>query len=352
MGAEPELPYERPHLSKRFLLGTVPRERLGLRPAEQYRERRIELRLGERVSDLGVERREVELESGGTISWDLLCIATGSSACELPGLDGVLYLRELPDAVILRKILDRGGALDVIGAGFIGCEVAAAAIQLGCQVRVQEALEQPLLNVLGRELGAYMAQQQRAHGVDLRLNVTSLTKTDGPVLAGVGSVARTDLAERAGLLLDRGIVVDSQGRTSAPNVFAAGDVTRFFSPLFETRVRVEHFQTAQRQGFAVGRAMAGATEQYDEVPWFWSDQYDLNLQYVGAGLPWDQIVTRGNFGAPPFTVFYLQQGRLVAAAGINDHHTVARARHALEARASITIDQLQDLSFDLRKAIR
>lgn len=352
VGAEPELPYERPHLSKGYLLGTVPRERLGLRPADQYRELEVELRLGERVVDLGLERHTAELESGGTISWDLLCIATGSSARQLPGLDDALYLRELPDADVLRDLLDRGGAIDVVGAGFIGCEVAAVAIQKGCQVRIHEALAQPLMRVLGEEVGAYLAGEHRARGVDLRLNVATPPKMDGAVLAGVGSVPRTQLAESAGLVVDRGIVVDGLGRASAPNVFAAGDVTRFFSQLFEAHIRVEHFQTSQRQGFAVGRAMAGSAEPYSEVPWFWSDQYDLNLQYVGAGLPWDQIVIRGNIGRPPFTVFYLEQGRLIAAAGINDHHTIARARRAMEARAAVTPEQLADPAFDLRKLLR
>jgi 3-phenylpropionate/trans-cinnamate dioxygenase ferredoxin reductase subunit len=299
-----------------------------------------------------VERRAAELESGGTIPWDLICIATGSSARQLTEVDGAIYLRELPDADALRDLLDHGASIDVIGAGFIGCEVAAAAIQKGCQVRVYEALAQPLLRVLGEELGAYVAGEHRARGVDLRLDITTLPKFDGPVLAGVGSVPRTQLAERARLEVDRGIVVDGLGRTSAPNVFAAGDVTRFFSPLFESHIRVEHFQTSQRQGFAVGRAMAGAKEPYDEAPWFWSDQYDLNLQYVGAEVPWDQIVARGELGRTPFTMFYLQRGRLVAAAGINDHHTVARARRVMEARAAVTPDQLADPLFDLRKLLR
>ena len=351
VGAEPELPHERPHLSKGYLLGTVLRERLGLRPAGQYRELDIELRLGERITDLGVERHSAELESGGTIAWDLLCIATGSSARRLAGFNDALYLRELPDAIALRAVLDRQGVIDVIGAGFIGCEVAAAAVQKGCMVRMHEALEQPFRHVLGRELGNYLAQLHRSHFVDLRVNVTELPQMPGPVLAGVGSVPRTELAERAGLVVERGIVVDERGHTLAPHVFASGDVTRFWSPLYEARIRVEHFQTAQRQGFAVGRAMAGASEAYDEVPWFWSDQYNLNLQYVGAALPWDQILVRGRFAYGSFTVFYLQQGRLVAAAGINDHHTVARARRVIQERAAFTKDQLEDPNFDLRRLL-
>ena len=352
VGAERELPYERPHLSKGYLLGTVPREKLGLRPAEQYRELAVELRLGERVTGLGIERRRVELESGETLDWDVLCIATGSAARRLPGFDHALYLREVADADALRAHLERPGSLSIVGAGFIGCEVAAAARHAGCEVQIYEALAQPLLRVLGSELGAYLAGVHRAHGVDLQLGVEQLPELARPVVVGVGSEPRTELAERAGLAIDRGIVVDELGRSPAPAVFAAGDVTRFWSPLYHQHIRVEHFQTAQRQGFAVGRTMAGAIEPYSEVPWFWSDQYDLNLQYAGAGLPWDETVIRGSIGEPPFTVFYLSAGSLVAAAGVNDHHTVARARRLMEERARVTLDQLADPRFDLRLAWR
>ena len=308
--------------------------------------------LGERAIDIGLERHAVELASGKTVGWDILCIATGSDARRLTGHEDALYLRELPQADVLRSFLDGGGELSIIGAGFIGCEVASAAIQKGCLVHMYEALEQPLHRVLGPELGAYLAAEHRSRGVDLQVSLETLPTIHGPVLVGVGSVPRLELADTAGLEIDRGIMVDAYGMTSAPDVYAAGDVTRFTSLLFETAIRVEHFQTAQRQGFAVGRVMAGATEAYDEVPWFWSDQYDLNLQYVGAGLPWTEIVVRGEMGRPPFTVFYLDSGRLVAAAGVNDHHTVARTRHVMQRRAKLTRTQLADPSFDLRKAGR
>jgi 3-phenylpropionate/trans-cinnamate dioxygenase ferredoxin reductase component len=358
VGAEPEPPYERPHLSKGYLLGTVPREKLRLRPAEQYRELGVELRLGEQVADVGLERHDAEVESGEKISWDLLCIATGSSARRLPGFEDAFYLRTLADAEALRPVLERGEPLDVIGAGFIGCEVAAAARLRGCAVRVYEALAQPLLRVLGPELGAYLANVHRAHGVEMNLghelqrDVDALPELGAPLVVGVGSIPRTALAERAGLAIDGGVVVDAFGGTEAPGVFAAGDVTRFWSPLYEARIRVEHFQTAQRQGFAVGRAMAGATDAYSEVPWFWSDQYDINLQYAGAGLAWDEIVIRGAMAQPPFAVLYLSDGRLVAATGVNDHHTVARARRVMQERARVTRDQLADPRFDLRLAGR
>jgi 3-phenylpropionate/trans-cinnamate dioxygenase ferredoxin reductase subunit len=345
------MPYERPHLSKGYLLGSVARDRLWLRPAGQYRELGVELMLGERVVDLGVERRAAELVSGRSVSWDLMCIATGSSARRLSGFEHGLYLRELADADALRAQLKDGMNVNVIGAGFIGCEVAAAASQRGSAVRVYEMLAQPLVRVLGPELGAYLADVHLSHGVGVHLGVETLPELSAPVVVGIGSEPRTELAAAAGLHVEQGIVVDEDGRTSAPLVFAAGDVTRFWSPLYETRLRVEHFQTAQRQGFAVGRAMAGTGDAYSEVPWFWSDQYDLNVQYAGAGLAWDEIVVRGALGEPPFSVFYLAAGRLIAAAGINDHHTVARARRVLETRAPVTKDQLADPLFDLRRAL-
>ena len=336
IGAEPERPYERPHLSKGYLAGTVAREKLWLRPAAQYLELRVELMLGERVVDMGIHRREVALESGRTVRWDRLCIATGSDARRLRDHEDAIYLRELSAADRLRALIERREPLTLVGAGFIGCEVAAVAVQKGCEVRVHEALEQPMVRALGPELGRYIADVHRAHGVRMHLSAQTPPRAD---LVAVGSVPRAE------------VMVDELGRTSDADVFGAGDGTRFYHPLFGSHIRVEHFQTSQRQGFAVGRAMAGATEPYEEVPWFWSDQYDLNLQYAGAGLPWDEIAVRGEIGRPPFTVFYLRGGKLAGAAGVNDHHTVARTRHLMEARASVSARQLEDPGFDLRRAL-
>jgi len=317
----------------------------------QYRELGVELLLGARVAELDIERRDIVLESGGRTAWDLLCIATGSSARRLDGFDDAIYLRELPDAERLLTVLERAERLHVVGAGFIGCEVAAAARHRGCSITVFEALAQPLQRVLGPELGGYLAAVHREHGVDMRLGEAPSPNLEPPVVVGVGSSPRTELAHAAGIDVDSGILVDELGRTSAPDVFAAGDATRFWSPLFEERIRVEHFQTAQRQGFAVGRAMAGKAAPFGEAPWFWSDQYDVNLQYAGAGLAWDETLVRGTLGKPPFSVFYLRRGSMIAVAGINDHHTVARARRVMEARAPVTREQLADPAFDLRRAV-
>ena len=330
----------------------MPRDRLGLRPREQYRELEVELLLGARVVELDLERRAIVLESGRRAAWDLLCIATGSTARRLDGFEDAIYLRELPEAERLREVLERGERLHVVGAGFIGCEVAAAARERGCDVTMFEALAQPMQRVLGPELGDYLAGVHGEHGVVLRLSEAPAPELERPVAVGVGSSPRVELAVAAGIEVDGGILVDELGRTSVPDVYAAGDATRFWSPLFEERIRIEHFQTAQRQGFAVGRAMAGKGAPFAEAPWFWSDQYDVNIQYAGAGLAWEETVTRGAFGKPPFSVFYLRRGAMIGVAGINDHHTVARARRVMEARAAITRDQLADPGFDLRQALR
>jgi 3-phenylpropionate/trans-cinnamate dioxygenase ferredoxin reductase component len=349
VGAEPEPPYERPPLSKAYLLGRLPRGELPLRPAAQYRELEASLLLGERAVELDLDQRLVRLASGRTLAYDLLLVATGARARRLAGADGALRLRDVADADRLRAELASASRLEVVGAGFVGCEVAAAARQLGLEVTVYEMLPQPLLRVLGAEVGGWLASLHRSQGVDLRTGLEALPELGWPVLAAVGSEPRTELAAAAGLEVAAGVVVDELGRTSAPGVYAAGDVARFWSPPLEARVRVEHFQTAWRHGVAVGRAMAGRHEPFEEVPWFWSDQYELNLQYVGGGLPWDQEVVRGVLGRPPFTVFQLAGGRLRAAVGVGDHRTVAAARRLLGARAEVTAAQLEDQALDLRR---
>ena len=276
IGSEPEAPYERPHLSKGYLLGTVPGAKLSLRPAQQYRDLDVDLRLGQRVVDLGVERHAVELEGGATIDWDVLCIATGSLPRRLSEFRECFYLRDLADADALRSVLARSTSIGIVGAGFIGCEVAAVARERGLAVSVFEALEQPMLRVLGPEAGGFLAGVHRRHDVDLRLGEAGAPNLDGTLLVAVGSIPGTALAEAAGVQVDGGILVDELGRTSVEGVYAAGDVTRFYHPLYAQHIRVEHFQTSQRQGFSVGRAMAGIDQPYREVPWFWSDQYDLN----------------------------------------------------------------------------
>lgn len=348
VAGEDHLPYERPPLSKGYLTGDVPRERLPFRTPERYRKLNIDVRPGQRVAEVDLEGRKARLESGDALEYSLLLLATGSTARRLPAMPDALYLRTVDDCDRLRGVFAEAGRVEVVGAGFIGCEVTASARKLGLEVTIYEALEQPLLRVLGPDLGAFIADLHRRHGVDVRLGVTELPELASPIIAGVGAVPDLDLATRAGLHIDRGIVVDELGRTSVPGVFAAGDIARFWSPTLEAAVRVEHFQTARRHGQSVGRSMGGAGVPFTEVPWFWSDQYDRNLQYVGAGLPWDEIVVRGELGEPPFTVFYLQGGRLRAAASVDDGKTVRYARRLLETHVPVTRDQLANPGVDLK----
>ena len=346
IGREPHPPYERPFLSKRYLLRDVPRERLFLPKVE------AELRLGEEVLEIEPEAHAVRTSGGERLDYWRLLVATGGRPRRLPGLEDRIYLRELDVADGLLTVLDRGGSLEIVGAGFIGCEVAAVARIRGLAVTVFEALDQPLLRVLGPELGAWLADVHRGHGVDLRTGVRDLPSLGENALIAVGTQPNVELATAAGVRCDNGILVDELGRTDAPDVYAAGDCTRFWSPLFEAAVRVEHYNTAHRHGNAVGRTIAGDSRPFAEAPWFWSDQYDLNLQYIGAGLPWDGTVVRGQFGSPPFTLFFLQEGRLVGALGVGDGRTIGQARRVLESKTSVTPAQLAEATVDLKALTR
>ena len=346
IGRESHPPYERPFLSKRYLLRDVPRERLFLPKVE------AELRLGEEVLEIEPEAHAVRTSGGERLDYWRLLVATGGRPRRLPGLEDRIYLRELDAADGLLTVLDGGGSLEIVGAGFIGCEVAAVARIRGLAVTVLEALEQPLLRVLGPELGAWLADVHRRHGVDLRTGVRDLSSPGQNALIAVGTQPNVELATAASIRCDNGILVDELGRTDAPDVYAAGDCTRFWSPLFEAAVRVEHYNTAHRHGTAVGRTIAGDSRPFAEAPWFWSDQYDLNLQYIGAGLPWDGTVVRGQFGSPPFTLFFLQEGQLVGALGVGDGRTIGQARRVLESRTSVTPAQLADAAVDLKALTR
>ena len=266
----------------------------------------VELRLGARATTLDASQATLALSDGDTLTFDACLIATGGRPRKLdvPGadLDGVHYLRTLRDATILATELSRKPRVVVVGAGFIGAEVAASARTLGCDVTMLEMLDVPLARVLGDDLGRVYAQIHSDHGVDLRLGegverfegsgrVEAVTGSSGArypadlVVVGVGIVPNVELASEAGITCDNGVVVDELCRTSAENVFAAGDVANRPDDYSGGRIRVEHFQNAQNQGAAAAHAMLGRDEPFQEVPWFWSDQYDVNLQMLGHPTP-------------------------------------------------------------------
>jgi 3-phenylpropionate/trans-cinnamate dioxygenase ferredoxin reductase component len=333
IGDEDEAPYERPPLSKGYLLGKDPRESAAVHPADWYEEQGVDLRLGTPVAAVHPAAHEVELAGGERVRYAKLLLATGSVVRPLPvsGGDRARTLRKLPDADELKAALGRGGRVVVVGAGWIGLEVSAAARQQGADVTLIEATAQPLSRVLGDEMGAVFADLHRAHGVDLRLGsgVTGIgadgvALPDGTtlpadlVVVAVGIRPDTRLAEEAGLGVDDGILVDASLRTSDPDVYAAGDVARLDHPRFG-RIRVEHWANALNGGPAAARAMLGQDVRYDRVPYFFSDQYDLGMEYSGWAPPgsYDQVVVRGDLAAREFVAFWLSGGRVLAGMNVN-----------------------------------
>lgn len=337
VGSEPERPYERPPLSKDYLRGEAERSSVYLQEDPSwYDEHDVQLRTETRVESLDVAGRAVVLAGGERLAYDALLLATGAEPKRppIPGadLDGVHVLRTLEDSDALRAVLDRGGRLVVVGAGWIGCEVAASARQKGLDVAVVEPQAVPLEGVLGPELGAFYRDVHADHGVALHLGTgveaieggdraERVRTSDGTeleadaVLLGVGVAPRTALAEGV-LDVDNGILVDAGLRASVAGVFAAGDVANHDHPLLG-RLRVEHWANALEQGPVAARAMLGQDVSYDRVPYFFSDQYDVGMEYAGHSRPGDEVVFRGDPAAREFIAFWRRDGRVTAGMNVN-----------------------------------
>jgi 3-phenylpropionate/trans-cinnamate dioxygenase ferredoxin reductase subunit len=364
IGAEKHLPYERPPLSKEYLRGEQ-NEPVFARPGEWYEENAVELRLGTRVTSLDASGPAVGVEGGERIEADAVLLATGGIPRRLPDApeEGVLYLRTLEDSDRIRKALT-GGRLVVVGAGFIGAEVAASARARGVEVTVLEMASVPLQRALGEDVGRIYGQIHRDHGVDLRTEegVERIESADGgvvvrtskgdaieaeAVVVGVGIVPNTELAEAAGLAVSNGVDVDHSCRTSATGMFACGDVANHDHPLFG-RIRTEHFDNALKMGSHVAGSMLGSEEPFSDPHWFWSDQYDVNLQYAGFATSWDEVVTRGSLEDRDGVAFYLSRGVLLAALGMNRGKDVRRAMKLIAARAIPDRAALADEGVDLR----
>jgi 3-phenylpropionate/trans-cinnamate dioxygenase ferredoxin reductase subunit len=375
IGAEPERPYERPPLSKTFLSDGLAEDKLYLRPHAYYAEQEIELRLGQRATRLDPVDRVVELDGGAErLGYDAVLIATGASPRRLsvPGgdLEGVLYLRDLRDARALRDRLATAQRVVVVGAGFIGAEVAASARTLGREVVALEALPVPLERALGPVVGALYADIHRAYGVDLRTSegVASIEHTGGEyrvltasgtaikcdlVVVGVGVAPEVDWLKDSGIELRNGVVVDELCRASLPGVYAAGDVANWWHPRLGQHLRVEHFDNAQNQGVAAARSMLGQGQSYAPVNYFWSDQYDLSLQYVGHATGEDMVVLRGRVDSGSWSAFYLRDGvQLKAALAVNRFRDVSAARQLIARDVAVSPDQLRDESVDLKSLAR
>jgi 3-phenylpropionate/trans-cinnamate dioxygenase ferredoxin reductase subunit len=329
LGAEQHLPYERPPLSKGYLLGKEPLAKAFVHDAAWYAEHDVEVRVSTDVKALDLEAKVVRTDAG-EVSFDKLLLATGAEPRHLAMADDsgapVAYLRTIEHSDRLRAAFGDGKDVLVVGAGWIGLEVAAAARETGCKVTVVESGELPLLAVLGPEVAQVFADLHRAHGVDLRLS-SSLTQEDlaaaGLVVVGIGVAPRTGLAEGAGLDVDNGVLVDQTLRTSHPDVWAVGDIANHQHPVLGRRVRVEHWDTAIQQAKVAARNLAGSEERYEKLPYFFTDQYSLGMEYVGhVGRDgYDRVVVRGESNDDDggvFQAFWLKGGRVEAGMHVND----------------------------------
>jgi 3-phenylpropionate/trans-cinnamate dioxygenase ferredoxin reductase subunit len=340
IGDEPERPYERPPLSKGLLLGTAERDSVHVHPATWHTEHDVDLRTNTRVTAIDREQRQARLSDGQSLGYDRLLLATGATprALPVPGadLDGVLQLRTLADADRIAGALVDGANLVVIGAGWIGLEVAAAARQHGASVTVVETGDLPLQRVLGDRIATVFANLHREHGVSFHFNaqarefrgdgrVSHVVLSDGTqlsadaVLVAVGVQPNVELAVQAGLEVDNGVVVDRGLRSSDPYIYAAGDVASIDHPLLGTHVRVEHWSNALHSGPAAARAMLGQDVSYDRAPYFFTDQYDLGMEYTGWVRPGgdERVVIRGDLGAREFIAFWIADGRVAAGMNVN-----------------------------------
>ncbi|MTD55682.1 NAD(P)/FAD-dependent oxidoreductase [Amycolatopsis pithecellobii] len=373
IGDEPHLPYDRPPLSKGVLDGSRSPDSTRLRDESFYVDNDIDVVVGRRVAALRPHEGTVELADGTIVAATKVLLATGGRPRTLAvrgaDLPGVRLLRTLDDAVAVASELDPGAAVVVIGAGFIGAEVAASARTIGCEVTMLEAAPIPLGRALGPDIAERYGAHHRARGVNLRCaigvdaiegtrRVQAVTTTDGVrypaevVVVGIGIVPNTELADAAGITLGNGIVVDETCRTSNPAVFAAGDVADFHSTVVDRRVRRESWQNALDQGAAAAMSMLGKGSRYCETPWFWTDQYDLKLQMAGTPEPTDDVVWRGDPDSGEFCAFYLRDGILTGAVGINRPKDVRAALALIMAHKAVPAELLADPSIDLRKATR
>jgi NADPH-dependent 2,4-dienoyl-CoA reductase/sulfur reductase-like enzyme len=371
IGSEPERPYERPPLSKGYLLGEAERDSVYVHPADWYGEHQVDLRSG--VTVTAIDRGAATVTTSGpagteTVSYDKLLLATGASPRRLnfpgSGHDQVLYLRTLADSDRLRAAFQPGMRVVVAGAGWIGLETTAAARTADCHVTVLEPQPTALHDQLGPELGSVFADLHRAHGVEFRFGEGAVEFRPGLVITsagaelqadllvvGIGAAPNDELAARAGLEVANGVLTDEALRTSDPDIFAAGDVANSFNPLLGRRVRVEHWANALNGGPAAARSMLGQPVVYDPVPYFYSDQYDLGMECSGLPTPgtYDQVAYRGDRSALEFIAFWLSRGTVIAGMNVNVWDVTADIQSLIRSARPVDLSRLTDPAIPLSK---
>jgi 3-phenylpropionate/trans-cinnamate dioxygenase ferredoxin reductase component len=370
IGAEPHPPYERPPLSKEYLRGEATFDSSLLRPASWYEENAVELRTGVRAERIDLSANAVVMEDGDAIGYDRLLIATGgrNRSLDVPGKDlpGIFSLRTVEEADAIRAAAAEGGRALVVGAGLVGCEVAASLRALGVEVDVVEIYDGPLIRMVGPEIASVLEAVHREHGVRFHFGQTvssflgdsrvrAVLTDDGErveadfVVVAVGIEPELGAVAGSGIAIDNGVLVDEACRTNVDGVFAAGDVANHLHPLFGRRMRVEHYDNAIKQGTAAARSMLRDGLEFDDPHWFWSDQYEQNLQYLGHARAWDDFIVRGTFEERRLLGFYVRDGVVDAVVGLNRGRDVRRAAGLIRARRPVDPQLLRDEDVDLKQ---
>ena len=373
IGEEPYLPYERPPLSKAALLGEVTVDSTYFWQQEALDEANIEVRLNTRVTAIDRDAKEIEIEGGDRIAYDKLAITTGARVRKLPiegaDLPGVFYLRTMGDTLAIRDAAKDGATAMIVGGGWIGLECAATLTKLGCKSVVVEAADRLCGRAVTPEISDWMLKFHTGHGVDVRLS-TGLEKFEGNgqleravlpggdtidcsiAVVGIGVIANVELAQDAGLKIDNGIVVDDRACTSDPDIVAAGDVTNHPNGLLERRIRLESYENAQNQGITAGKAMLDKAEPYSEIPWFWSDQFDANLQMIGLPQDWDETATRGDQDSNEFVTFYLKNGMIDGAISVNNPRDLRVGKRLMQGKKQVSAAELIDPETKLQALLK
>ena len=372
VGDEPWLPYQRPPLSKKFLAGEISAERLFLKPESFYDDAQIEVRLETRITAIDRDAKSLEVDRGDDIGYDKLVLATGSRARTLDvegaGLEGVHYLRSIADVHGISAALDSSRHLVVIGAGYIGLEVAAVTRTLGHDVTVVETEDRVMSRVVSPEISDFYQIEHANQGVKLRLGTTvaalrgkkhveGVETGEGEIIpadlvvVGIGIVANTELALAAGLRVDDGIVVDERCQTSDPDIYAVGDCTRHPNPIYGRDLRLESVHNAVEQAKTAAGNLCGKDSRYAQVPWFWSDQYDLKLQIVGLSEGYDDVVIRGNPAERSFACLYLKDSRLIAVDAVNAPRDYVQSKTLIADGTIIAADRLANADKSLKDLV-